>query len=309
MAMINSALLNTLRTTFSKIFQNAVNEATPQYLKVATVVPSTSKSNTYGWLGKLPGFREWIGARQFKSIQEHGYTIVNKTFESSVEVDRDDIEDDNLGIYTPMVQSMADEGAEFPDELVFGLLGLGESELCYDGQNFFDTDHPVNSAHDGSGTDTSVSNIVTQDGYTGDAWYLLDTTKRIKPLLFQDRRKLKLTTLFNPDDPAVFNNNAFQFGADLRCNAGFGMWQQAIKVKGAATAANLWAAIERMESFTADGGKKMKLKPNMIVIPQGSPLKKDFVKLLNREQIDEGGTTVSNEFKDTDIELLVSSAL
>lgn len=309
MAIISSGVLNALRTSFSKLFQGAVAEATPQYQRVATVVPSTSKTNTYGWLGKMPGFREWIGARQFKSLQEHAYTLTNKTYESSVGVSRDDIEDDNLGIYNSMVQAMADEGAYFPDELVFGLLAQGETELCYDGQPFFDADHPVNSEHDGSGTDISVTNIVTEDGYIGPAWYLMDTTRRLKPLIFQDRRKLALTTMFNPDDPAVFTNNEFQFGSDLRCNAGFGFWQMAVKVKGAPTAANLWKAIELMGSYTADGGKKMKIKPDLIVIPQGTPLKQAFTKLLNREQIDEGGTTVSNEFKDSGLELMEVSAL
>src|SRR5690606_37797726 len=179
MAMITSALLNGIRTAFRSDFQKALEGVSPQWNEVATEVPSSTKSNTYGWLGAMPAFREWVGARQFQSLTEHGYAISNKTFDSSVEVGRDDIEDDNLGIYKPMVQEMAREGGLFPDELVFGLLGAGFTTACYDGQNFFDTDHPVNSKHDGTGTDASVANMLVDAGYTGEPWFLLDTSRAI----------------------------------------------------------------------------------------------------------------------------------
>ncbi len=88
-------------------------------------MPSSTKSNTYGWLGKWPGFREWVGERVFKNLKAHSYQVTNKKYESSVEVGRDEIEDDQIGIYSPMVMEMGQEAARFPDELVFGLLGGG----------------------------------------------------------------------------------------------------------------------------------------------------------------------------------------
>ena len=52
----------------------------------------------------------------------------------------------------------------FPDELVFGLLKTGGSTLCYDGQFFFDTDHPVFPNVDGTGTAVLVSNVAAGAG-------------------------------------------------------------------------------------------------------------------------------------------------
>ena len=46
------------------------------------------------------------------------------------------------------------------------------ARACYDGQNFFDTDHPVGE----QGSQETVSNVQTG---AGPAWYLLDTTRPV----------------------------------------------------------------------------------------------------------------------------------
>lgn len=306
MAVINSQVLNAIRTSFRADFQKALEGTAPQFEKVASAIPSTTKSNTYGWLGAMPSFREWVGARQFQNLKEHGYAITNKTFESSVEVSRDDIEDDNLGIYKPAVQELAREGALFPDELVFGLLKAGFTTPCFDGQNFFDVDHPVNAKHDGSGSDASVSNVKINAGYQGEPWYLLDTSRSLKPLIWQNRRNLDLTTKFNPNDESVFVNNTFQFGADLRGNAGFGFWQMAFGVKDTLNAENFWHAYMAMKALTRDGGAKLKIKPTLLVVP--ASLERAATELLERQFKTEGGATVDNELHGK-VELLVVDAL
>jgi phage major head subunit gpT-like protein len=295
MAAINAPVLNALRTMVRSEFQNALAKTEPLYLKIASVVPSNTKSNTYGWLGSMPTMREWIGARVINSIKEHGYSITNKTFETTIGISRDDVEDDTIGTYKPMVQALAQEGEEFPDDLVFQLLADGFTTACYDSQNFFDTDHPVNPQHDGTGVDVSIANMVADGAYTGEPWFLLDTTRPLKPLIFQERRKLDLNTLFNPTDPAVWTNNEFQFGTDMRCEAGFGFWQMAFANKRTLNATNLWDSYEKMTAFTRDGGKKLKIRPNLLVVP--ASLEQAARKLLERDLIDEGGTTVNNELK------------
>ena len=116
MAIVNSSVLNAIRTGFRKNFEDGKVKGEPMYNAVATVVPSTTKSNTYGWLGQWPGFREWIGDRDLNSIKEHSYAIVNKDYESTVAVDRNDIEDDSLGVYAPMMEEMGYASSVFPDE-------------------------------------------------------------------------------------------------------------------------------------------------------------------------------------------------
>ena len=48
MAIITPALITSLRTGFSKAFQDALTATPTDWDKVATRVPSSSASNTYG---------------------------------------------------------------------------------------------------------------------------------------------------------------------------------------------------------------------------------------------------------------------
>ncbi|NSY36647.1 head protein, partial [Pseudoalteromonas sp. JC28] len=77
MAIITPALITSLQTGFKKNFQDGLGEAQPQYTSIATVIPSTTKSNTYGWLGKFPTLKKWVGDRDIQSMKAHGYSIVN----------------------------------------------------------------------------------------------------------------------------------------------------------------------------------------------------------------------------------------
>ncbi|MBJ8805621.1 Mu-like prophage major head subunit gpT family protein [Citrobacter koseri] len=303
--IITNSGVKALMTSWKKDFQGGLSDAPSQYREIAMVTTSTSKSNTYGWLGKFPGLREWIGTRVIQQMQVHGYVINNKTFEGTVGIPRDDFDDDNLGVFAPMFQEMGRSAGVQPDELTFGMLRDGFTEACYDGQNFFDEEHPVYPKVDGTGDPVNVSNIVTQapskdaEGndvpWNGLPFYLLDCSRAVKPLIFQERRKPELVTISKIDDHHNFMENEVLFGVSSRRNAGFAFWQMAVAVKGDLTLDNLWAGWERQRSFTGDGGKKLGLKPTHLVVPVG--LEKRAEQLLNRELFAEGNTTVSNEMK------------
>lgn len=287
MAIITPALLTALNTGLKKDFQDAHGAAMAQsvYQKIATVVPSATASNTYAWLGQAPALREWIGNRAVKDMAASGYQISNKNWESTVGVKRTDIEDDQIGVYRPLMAEMGRAAAVFPDELVFGLLKAGETTLCYDGQNFFDTDHPVYPNVDGTGTATTVSNL--QAG-TGDAWYLLDTSRALKPLIYQERKAPEFVAKTKSDDETVFMANEYRYGVDLRANAGFGFWQMAYKSKAALDAANYAAARTAMMSLKADGGRPLGIRPTVLLAP---PSLEAAARAIVGSQLTAGGAT------------------
>jgi len=267
MAIITAALLNALRTGFKKTFDDAFNtmRAESFYADVATVVPSTTASETYGWLGDFPDLREWVGDRVVKDMKESGYQIVNKEWESTVGVKRPQIEDDNLGIYTPMVQAMGHSAARHPDRMIADLIKTGDANLCYDGQNFFDIDHPVYPNHDGTGVAATIANMVAG---VGPAWYLLDTTRPLKPFIFQERMKPEFEAKTDPrNSDAVFTSNQFQYGVYSRHNVGYGFWQCAFMSKDTLNGDNLDAAIAAMMAFKADGDRPLGITPNLLVVP------------------------------------------
>jgi phage major head subunit gpT-like protein len=303
MAIITPALLTSLRTGYSKAFQDALAATPTDWAKIATRVPSSNTSNTYGWLGQFPKLREWVGDRVLKDMAASGYQITNKLFEGTVAVKRTDIEDDNVGIYTPLFAEMGRAAAAHPDELVFGLLAAGESTLCYDGQNFFDTDHPVYPNVDGTGTATTVSNYNDGGASPGPAWYLLDCSRALKPLIFQERTTPELESLTSTQDEGVFMRDEYRFGIRYRCNAGFGFWQMAYKSKAALDAANFNAAMAAMMQVKADGGRPMGIKPTHLLV--GPSLRADALKLVE-SQLTGGGDSNPN-YKA--VEVIVSSWL
>lgn len=141
--LVNQQAVQGITTGFKTIFNKVFTETTTLWDKVATKVPSETGEENYKWLGKLPRMREWIGDREIQNLAASDYTIKNKDFELTIGVDRNDIEDDKLGIYNPVIQDIAQSTKTFPDNLVFKLLKDGFNLTCYDGKPFFSDTHKV----------------------------------------------------------------------------------------------------------------------------------------------------------------------
>lgn len=154
---ITPANIRALRSGFNKSFRDAFEETAVWYTKLATIVSSTSQMNTYGWMNQFPGMREWLGERVVNNFSAGSYTITNKTWELTFGVQREDFEDDNLGIYSEYSAMIGETARKHPDELVLELLKNGHSRLCFDGQNFYDTDHPVSLYDTTKGTYSNYS--------------------------------------------------------------------------------------------------------------------------------------------------------
>lgn len=292
--LVNAANLNDLRVGYKTSFQKGLGQATSDYQQIATVVPASTKEQKYGWLGKLPNVREWLGPRMIQNLMQHDYAIKEKPLELTVSVDRDDIETDNLGIYGPMFEQMGLSTGSTWDRMVFAQLAAGFTTNCYDGQYFFDTDHPV---LDENGNTISVANT---DGGSGAAWYLLCTTQSLKPIILQKRRDFQFTALDNLTDQNVFMQKEFIYGSDARANTGFGFWQMAWGSKQPLTAANYAIARAAITGMKGDYGRPMGFVPNLLVVP--STLESAGRKILNSE-FGAGGET--NEWKGT-AQLLVT---
>ncbi|AZB57253.1 head protein [Cereibacter sphaeroides] len=267
MAIITAAILAALNTGVKKNFQDGYDQmrAAAFWDQVATLVPSSTASNTYGWLGDFPKLREWVGDRVVKDMKASGYSIENKLFEATLGVQRTQIEDDQYGHYAPIAKSMGQEAAQHPDRLVQAVIGAGDTALCFDGQNFFDTDHPVYVNEDGTGAVTTVANTVAG---AGAPWFLLDCSKVLKPFIFQERTKPELEMKFDPStSDTVFTKDLYQWGIRYRCNAGYGFWQLARRSQESLDAAAFEAGRTAMRSLKGDGGRPLGIVPNILLVP------------------------------------------
>lgn len=255
----NSALAGLFKG-FNTSFNKGLNTARTYNQEIAMRVASTGREETYGWLADMPKIREWIGDRNVHNLKLHGYTIRNQLFESTVAVNRTAIEDDQYGVFGPILEKMGRDTAVHPDDLVFTLLAQGFSKLCFDGQYFFDTDHPVVN----NKNETSASNM--QDG-AGTPWFLLDCSQPIKPMIYQERLPFQFTEMDEPTDGDVFYKDRYTYGVRGRSNAGYGLWQLAFASKAELNAANYEAARSSMQSLRNDSGKPLRIMPTHLVVP------------------------------------------
>ncbi|MRR15693.1 MAG: head protein [Deltaproteobacteria bacterium] len=150
--LINQATIAAVFVSLKTMFNNAFDAAPSQWQKTAMLVPSGSSQNDYAWLSMFPKMKKWIGDKAVKALEAFKYTVVNDDWEATVEVDRNNIEDDTLGIYAPQAQMAGFSAKQLPDEIVADLKNKAFVNKCYDGQYYYDTDHPVGEAK------TSTSN-------------------------------------------------------------------------------------------------------------------------------------------------------
>lgn len=293
--LVNFKNVKQIFISLKATFQKAFDQTPSDWQKVAMLVPSTSAQNDYGWLSRFPKMRKWIGDKVVKALAAFKYSIVNDDFEATVEVDRNHIEDDQLLGYAQQAQAAGQSAAELPADIVFALLSQGFVNLCYDGQAFFDTDHPVRgvsvsnkgtkrlsvdsfaaakasygaaraamrSFKDEEGASLKIRPTIlvvppaledaatylmtaerfpdsTPNIYKGTAevlvvpeltsdtaWFLLDTTRPVKPLIYQERKKPEFVEQTDYNSDNVFMRKKFRFGAEARAAGGYGFWQMA----------------------------------------------------------------------------------
>lgn len=285
--LITSSSLTTVFTAYNAAFNKGMGNAPSHFKSVAMVQPSSTGEEQYGWLRQVPGLREWLGPRQVNNLSLAGHVIKNKLFESTISVPRTAIEDDSYGALSTFFQEMGLAAAVHPDQLVFALLRDGFVNNSYDGQFFFDTDHPVEIG----GTVTFVSNVQTG---AGTPWFLLDTSRAIKPLVYQERIPYELQSMTDSSNENVFKNDEFLYGVRARGNSGYGLWQLAFGSRATLNAANYKLARAAMAEIKGEGGRPLGVKPDTLIVPPS--LESEGLQIVNSEY---GTGGVTNEWKGT----------
>lgn len=297
---ITPSALDAIFYNFDKRFQGGYSRAEKWADKLSTEVPSTSRSVRHAWLKWIPRLREWVGERKVNNAVARAYEVINKSYELTEGVSTEDIADDQIGVYGPLMEMMGQQAALWPEDLLKAAIQAGTTALAFDGQAFFSTSHPVDTDDSSKGT---YSNLMTSSalnaanyntararmlGYLAedgkpmkvnpgllvippaleetakqilnaefiapvaavgmnaanvmqgntlkgtadilvlsdladeaDAWYLLDTSKPVKPFLFQLRKAPSFVALTDPTSKNVFFDKEFIYGTDARGAASY----------------------------------------------------------------------------------------
>lgn len=150
--IVTPASLSGLFTNYDTQFSQTYAQFKPKawYQTICMTMQSKTRLNVYAWLGRLPKVREWLGDRFVNNLTTRSYTITNRKYELTVGIPRTDIEDDQYDTYGPWMQMAGISMSKWPDNIVSQFLLNGQASVAnanygaaYDGQNFFDQNHPI----------------------------------------------------------------------------------------------------------------------------------------------------------------------
>lgn len=259
--LITPATLQALAQGFNAAFSRGFDSVKPSYMQIAMEVPSSTSAENYGWIKDLPGMREWVGERQINNLEAAAAQVKNKTWEHTIGVGVDEIEDDKLGIYAPMFSIQGEVAARHPDDLVWGLLPDGFATKGFDGKTFFAADH--------EGFDEKKKPKAFNNVQAGSAapWFLMDLSRTyMKPLIFQRRLAVQRTNKTRPEDDNVFLENKYLYGCKARYNSAFAFHQLAFGSKATLDATNYEAARLAMASQKRPDGSPLGVAGTHLVV-------------------------------------------
>jgi phage major head subunit gpT-like protein len=254
-----------LRSDFNGAYRNG-EDATADAL--ATTVQSSTASERFDWLGDDPEMREWLGPRHLNQFKSFKYEVFPKDFEVTCRVQRNDVKDDRIGIYSLQAAQGGQAARLLKPREVANALDSGTVGLCYDGQPFFDTQHPVGE----DGDIDLVSNYLNEGGASASSpWYLIDTSRVVKPIVVVDREKPTFSAFADYSNLHTFMHREFLYGAQARLGTGYGLWQTCFRNEAALNITNLRATRLAMQDLRSDRKneagrrKKLGIKPNLLV--------------------------------------------
>jgi phage major head subunit gpT-like protein len=155
---LTNAQLQAFFTQLDLSQQRGYQKVQSYWQKYSQLSTSGSERKTYAWLAQLPSMKKWIGEKQLNNIAARSFEVVNDDFEETFAIDRNKMEDDQFGLYTQAAELQGQAIARWPDEQMTAKLISGTTATCYDGQFFFDTDHPVDLDDSSQGT---YANLLT----------------------------------------------------------------------------------------------------------------------------------------------------
>ena len=163
---ITQSNISGLTTGYKVAFNKQLEDTKIVYEQFTTKIQSQTKYEDYPFLGQMPGMKEWIGDREIQNFESNNYIVANKSYEDTIAINRDDIEDDQYGKYKPVIQGFADAAARLPQELTVKAMIGGFANKCYDGKAFFATDHKMGKNVYSNRSTEKLSRIAFRRGRT-----------------------------------------------------------------------------------------------------------------------------------------------
>jgi phage major head subunit gpT-like protein len=139
---ITQGNLEAVFTGLKAAFNEAVQSTeTDRISAVMELVPSTSGTEDYPVATLLGDLEEVLDEVTLTSIGAFVQSVPNRTFARIVQVSRNDIADDNIGVYRPGVRQLGRRAALYPLRLAAEALLAGFTDRWIDGATVFSASH------------------------------------------------------------------------------------------------------------------------------------------------------------------------
>jgi len=164
MAVVTSDFLAALTTNYKIIFKKALGEnarLSDDWKKVATILTSDTDKESLNWLGSTPPMTEWKDKRQLRGLRPFDYSLTNKHWESTLEVEADAYRDNKYKHIPIRIKGLSKECLKNHAKELFSLLDDGETETAYDGTAMFADTRTI-------GDSANIDNLLS-GAYSGSA--------------------------------------------------------------------------------------------------------------------------------------------
>jgi phage major head subunit gpT-like protein len=141
MGTLNRAALVSATTGYRALYHQGRASMSVLYPDFVMDITSTGSKENYQLSPLGLTLREWTGDRRIKNVKLFDYTLANVDYEGTIQVDRNDFLDDNLGHYRGQFIQLGMETVRHGDSLLASLLSGGFSATGYDGVAFFSNSH------------------------------------------------------------------------------------------------------------------------------------------------------------------------
>lgn len=313
-----------LRTEYLQAQQAVYSQSPADTSAFVTKLPSSGRQENYTFGTMVARMREFRGSREFQKFNAEAYSVVNKTYSNGFVANKEDVDDDKVGLYPIQARQLVQQAKVFPDDLALQALCLrGTTDLAFDGQPFFSTTKNIGSVSGTIPGGQGGGNILnytaaSADGNTFKLIFLMNngSVGGIKPIVLQEREPLSALET-DAGTPQAEETREYKYWCTARWGIGYGFWWDTLMVNitNTPTTSELLdittLARKRIRAYrlpsssltgnTADVARSphdsTRFTPDTCTLLCGGQLETNIETLINAETLVQSGAPVTNIFR------------
>lgn len=106
---------------------------------------TNQKTTTWAWFELFPEMKQWVGERKTTSGEARSFSVETDLYENSIEVDKEDVDDDQLGMYRRQINARTSAYTRKRRSQVFDILEnantASDPYTSYDGAALISDNH------------------------------------------------------------------------------------------------------------------------------------------------------------------------